>query len=152
MSATQSKCLPQLHYANFQFSNLGPKRYYICCCLWMKTEGRGLNVDGNCPSCDNMVINTYLRVGWIPFHHKYYYKSKNVFICGVSALVYEYKLHLFHSHHDGSPWQIYSHPVLLVTGECVKAEFKARFKNSVSLVQKFQSSFRKCCYTHRPYH
>jgi hypothetical protein len=31
--------------------------------------------------------------------------------------------------------------MLLVKGECVKAEFKARFKNSGALVQIFQCSF-----------
>jgi hypothetical protein len=42
--------------------------------------------------------------------------------------------------------------MLLVKGECVKAEFKTRFKYSGALVQKFHCSFWKCCYTNWTYH
>jgi len=47
-----------------------------------------------------------------------------------------WSLPLLHSHHNGSPWQIYSQAMLLVKGECMQAEFKARFKNSGGLGAK----------------
>jgi hypothetical protein len=34
----------------------------------MKTEGRGLSVDENRPTGDNMVINPYMSVGRIPLN------------------------------------------------------------------------------------
>jgi hypothetical protein len=34
----------------------------------MKTEGRGLSMDDNWPTSDNMVINLYMSVGRIPLH------------------------------------------------------------------------------------
>jgi len=42
--------------------------------------------------------------------------------------------------------------MLLVMWVRVKAEFKAQFKTSRVLVQKFLCSFWKCCYTHGPYY
>ena len=47
-----------------------------------------------------------------------------------------WSLPLLHSHHNGSPWQIYSQAMLLVKGECMQAEFKAWFKNSGGLGAK----------------
>jgi hypothetical protein len=73
----------------------------------MKTEGRGLPTDENWPAGDNIVINSWLRVGRIRFHDRYCQKSKNAVTRIVSALVYEVQVFLLHSHHDGSPWQIY---------------------------------------------
>jgi len=35
----------------------------------MKTEGRGLSMDENSPTSDNMVINPYMSVGKIPLHN-----------------------------------------------------------------------------------
>jgi hypothetical protein len=44
------------------------KGYYTCCWSWMKTDGRGLSMDENWLAGDNMVINRYMSVGWIPLH------------------------------------------------------------------------------------
>ena len=44
------------------------KGYYTCCWSWMKTEGRGLSVDENWPTGNNMVINPYMSVDRIPLH------------------------------------------------------------------------------------
>jgi hypothetical protein len=42
--------------------------YYTCSWSWMKTEGRGLSMNWNWPTSDNMVINPYMNVGRIPLH------------------------------------------------------------------------------------
>jgi hypothetical protein len=58
-----------VHYDNSQFLSRGPKRIlYTWCWSWMKMEVRGLSMDENWPVGDNMVINPYMSVGWIPLH------------------------------------------------------------------------------------
>ena len=44
------------------------KGYNPCWWSWMKTEGRGLSTDENWHTGDNMAINPYMNVGWIPLH------------------------------------------------------------------------------------
>jgi len=44
------------------------KGYNTCWWSWMRTEGRGLSVDENWPTGDNMVIIPYMSVGRIPLH------------------------------------------------------------------------------------
>jgi hypothetical protein len=104
------------------FRAVDQKGYNTCWWSWMKTEGRGLSVDENCPTGNNMVINPYMGVGRIPLHditaiisvdsktfrNAYLWKCVIVYWLAIRKKIYELvseaeiKLHLFQqlfSHH-----------------------------------------------------